>query len=54
LPEELGGLGVLVDSMWDEVVEAREVVHVVEGHLRSIEGCLHGVDDWVRSMRRGA
>ena len=54
LPEELDWLVVLVDSVWDEVVEVRETVRVAEDCLRSIEGCLCGVEDWVRSMRRGA
>jgi len=51
LPDELGRLGVLVDSIWDEVVAVREAVRVAEEHQRSVKGRLREVDDWVWAMQ---
>ena len=51
---ELDHMATLLNGIWDEVVAAREVVHTAEGSLRTVEGHLHAMEDWVREMHHQA
>ena len=47
---ELDKLAAILNGTWDKVVEAREAMSMVEGHLRAMEGRLRAMDDWVRAL----
>ena len=51
---ELDHMAALVNGTWDEVLVAREVVCSAKGSLRTVEGRLHAMEDWVREMRHQA
>ena len=46
---ELDRLAGLMTSVWGEVTDVREAIHAAEGCLRTMEGHLHDIDDWVRT-----
>ena len=48
--KELDRLVGLVTNIWGEVTDAREAVWAAEGQLRTVEGCLHDINDWVRDL----
>ena len=48
--EAADNLAELVDSTWDEVVKAREVVSTVEERLQAVEGHLRMIDSWVWNL----
>ena len=52
--EVVDNLAGLMDSTWDEVVKAREVVSTAEERLRAVEGCLQMIDGWVQNLCRQA
>ena len=48
--EEADNLAGLMDSTWDKVVKAREVVSMAKECLQAVEGHLWLIDDWVWNL----
>ena len=46
----MDNLAGLMDSTWDEVVKAREVVSMAEECLQAMEGHLWLIDNWVQNL----